>query len=179
MVRRVVTGHKAGKAAFVSDGTPPKGHVFKNAPGMEIALVWATPPEPILSMDGQKDPVSGDTAYLPEALAATSLLILTIPPDSAAAREDFDGAAAGAELAHHVPQIAAVQEADNPGMHRTNTVDYVVVLDGEICLELDDQQERVLKPHDIVIQNGTRHAWRNRSERPATLAVILVGAQRG
>jgi quercetin dioxygenase-like cupin family protein len=63
-------------------------------------------------------------------------------------------------------------------MHKTNSIDYGVVLDGEICLELDDAQERQLQKHDVVVQNGNRHAWRNRSDKPATVLFVLIGAER-
>ena len=93
-------------------------------------------------------------------------------------REDFDAVAAAQEFAQLQPDMAAVQERDHPGMHRTETIDYVIVLDGEVYLELDDHQEVLLKPHDAIIQNGTRHAWRNRSDRSVLLAVVLIGARR-
>ena len=63
-------------------------------------------------------------------------------------------------------------------MHKTDSVDYGILLDGEIWLELDDGKEVHLKRHDTVIQNGTRHAWRNRSDKPTTIALVLIGAGR-
>ena len=61
-------------------------------------------------------------------------------------------------------------------MHTTPTVDYGVVLDGEVWLELDDGKTVHLKEHDVVVQNGTRHAWRNKGTKPATMAFVLIGA---
>ena len=69
-------------------------------------------------------------------------------------------------------------EPENPGMHTTDTVDIDVVISGEVDLELDDGSEVHLKAGDCVIQNGTRHAWRNRSDKPAVLFVTLLGAER-
>jgi quercetin dioxygenase-like cupin family protein len=60
-------------------------------------------------------------------------------------------------------------------MHTTPTVDYVVVLDGSVVLELDDGVTTTLSAGDVVIQNGTRHAWRVPSDRPATIFVVLMG----
>ena len=69
-----------------------------------------------------------------------------------------------------IPGLAERFEPDNPVMHTTDTNDYGIVLDGEIWLELDDGRVQHLRQHDIVIQNGTRHAWRNKSDRPALMA---------
>ncbi|MEU0265112.1 cupin domain-containing protein [Nocardioides sp. NPDC006303] len=108
----------------------------------------------------------------------TRLVLLQIPPDSWALRDDFDAAAAGEEFVRLHPEMAAAQEPDSPGMHRTDSIDYIIVLDGEIHLEVDDQQEVLLKEHDVVVQLGARHAWRNKADKPALLAVVLVGAER-
>lgn len=72
--------------------------------------------------------------------------------------------------------MAARHEQNGSGMHRTDSIDYVIVLEGEIYLELDDDEEVLLQRNHAVIQNGTRHAWHNRSEHPALLAVILIGS---
>ena len=62
-------------------------------------------------------------------------------------------------------------------MHKTNTVDYAVVYDGEIWLELDDAETVHLKKGDVVVQNGTRHAWRNKGTAPVTMLFFLNGAK--
>ena len=77
-----------------------------------------------------------------------------------------------------VPGLAECFESDNPGMHTTDTIDYGIVLDGEIWLELDDGQTQHLRKLDVVVQNGTRHAWRNRSGRVTLMAFVLIGACR-
>ena len=71
-----------------------------------------------------------------------------------------------------------VLELNHHGMHTTDSVDFEVVVFGEVCLELDDGAEVLLKAGDCVIQNGTRHAWRNRSSDKCVIAVTLVGAER-
>ena len=87
----------------------------------------------------------------------------------------FDGEAALRETLAVSPGLAERFEPD--GMHTTPTIDYAIVLDGEIWLELDGARITHLRQHDVVIQNGTRHAWRNKSERSATLAFVLIGAR--
>ena len=106
-------------------------------------------------------------------------MIVRFPPDSVFRDPGFDAAAADAEQRVASPGIPELIEPGNPGMHTTPTVDYGVVLAGEVWLELDDGALTCLRPGDTVVQNGTRHAWRNLSGEPATLAVVMVGAQPG
>jgi quercetin dioxygenase-like cupin family protein len=87
-------------------------------------------------------------------------------------------AALVAEMQQKLPGMAEVLEPDHLGIHTTDTVDYDVVLSGEVYLELDDGVEVLLKPGDCVIQNGTRHAWHNRSSEKCVIAVALIGAER-
>jgi hypothetical protein len=176
IVRRVVTGHKNGKAVVVSDARTPRSHDFVHLPGMSTALVWSTAPVPKVPHDGS-DAVDSDSNWIP-ARGETRLMIVSFPPDSGATAPGFDGAAAGEESAETFPDLAATIEPDNPGMHTTATVDYAIVLDGEVWLELDDGKEIHLKPHDVVVQNGTRHAWRNKGTKPAKMAFVLIGAVR-
>jgi quercetin dioxygenase-like cupin family protein len=63
-------------------------------------------------------------------------------------------------------------------MHTTETIDFEVILHGEVILELDDGAERLLRAGDTVVQNGTRHRWRNPGAEPALMAVVMVGARR-
>lgn len=176
-VRRLVTGRDSeGKSVFLSDGPTPRTVVFKSIPGHAFAQVWATSPSPSLS--GQfPDPTQGQPGLIPST-GGTSLLIVTFPPDSAMADPQFDAAAAGAEYMEAMPDLTKTFEPDNPGMHTTDSVDYALVLSGDICLELDDGQQRELHPMDVVVQNGTRHAWRNKSDKPATVAFFMIGAAR-
>lgn len=93
-------------------------------------------------------------------------------------RPEFDPMTYGAELMATLPGLVETFEPDSPGMHTTDSVDYDVVLEGEIVLELDDGQTVALKKHDVVVQHGTRHAWRNVSDGPVTMLFVLVGAKR-
>jgi quercetin dioxygenase-like cupin family protein len=72
--------------------------------------------------------------------------------------------------------MSGYMEPDDPGMHTTDTVDFEVVLEGEVTLELDDGATVTLRAGDTVVQNGTRHRWSNRGDAPARLAVFIVGA---
>ncbi len=82
------------------------------------------------------------------------------------------------EFQQKLPGMLEVMELDHPGMHTTDTVDFDVVLSGEVYLELDNGAEAHLKAGDCVVQNGTRHAWHNRSSEKCVIAVALIGAER-
>jgi quercetin dioxygenase-like cupin family protein len=69
-------------------------------------------------------------------------------------------------------------EDEHAGVHASDTVDFAVVLSGEVLLELDPGEQRTLKAGDVIIQNGTRHRWENLGQEPATLAVVLIGTER-
>jgi hypothetical protein len=176
-VRRVVIATDAsGRSVVSSDDASPRAHDFVNTPGFAQALVWTTAPDPTLPFDGA-DPTPEAPSLVPDP-GATSFIVLTFPPDAVYADSGFDGAAAAEEAAEHSPGIAESLEPDNPGMHTTPTVDYNVVLDGEVWLELCDGAEVKLVAGDVVVQHGARHAWRNKADRPATIAAILIGARR-
>jgi uncharacterized cupin superfamily protein len=105
--------------------------------------------------------------------------MFSVPPGHRVDTEPpADLEAAFAEFEATLPGLASYMEPDAPGMHTTDTIDFEVVLDGEVWLELDDGVEVHLRAGDTVVQNGTRHAWRNRSDRPARMAFVLIGAQR-
>jgi hypothetical protein len=176
IARRVVTGHVSGKSRIVSDARPERSHDFVHLPGMSTALLWATSRTPVVPAE-RNESVSADTSFLP-LLGETRLIFVTFPPDSVSSRADFNPEAAGREYLEQVPDLAARFEADHPGMHVTDSVDYGIVLEGEVWLELDDGKQLHLKAHDVVIQNGTRHAWRNKTDRPVKMVFVLIGAAR-
>lgn len=176
MPRCVVTGHRDGKSTFSADGPPSDVITFSTTPGMEVSKIWCTSAPARIGAEAAGCAGKG-VNFIP-APGETRFCILKFPPDSTTLRPDFDVAAAAREFSERLPEMAAVREAEDPMMHRTATVDYLVVLEGEVWLELDDREEVLLRPHDIVVQNGTRHAWRNRSEQVVTIAVVMVGADR-
>ncbi|MFN3312608.1 MAG: cupin domain-containing protein [Hyphomonas sp.] len=171
--RRVVTGQDAaGRTIFLSDGEAPNSHEFRSVPGFVTTLAWTTRPDdgPRMSLD---DPTDGAVSWLPPK-GGTHLMVITFPPDSVMMSPDFDPATAGAEYVATMPDLAQRFEAEAPGMHQTDTVDYGVVLSGQIVLDLGNDQTRTLGRGDIIVQNATRHAWRNPFDQPATLAFVLI-----
>jgi hypothetical protein len=173
-IRRVVTGISAdGKAEIASDSVV-NGITLAAMPGLEFHRLWGVDGVPELPSAGES---GGALPYFPTA-PGFRFGLFTIPPDSLQAPEDLDIGAAVAEAQEKLPGMAEHMELDNPGMHTTDTVDYEFVVSGRVVLELDDGMSVELGPGDTVIQNGTRHAWRNPFDEPCQMVVALVGATR-
>jgi hypothetical protein len=156
-VRRVITGHDAeGRAVFVRDqqvGAIP-------IPGLgELALLWSAD-EPATYPD------AGDNPAAPGIFPPVGGIRFTIATYS----PEFDVVAPEATPEMHV------EDGDKPGMHRTDTTDFGVLLSGNIVVEVDDGAELLLSPGDVVVQNGTRHRWRVVGDLPATVAAFMIGA---
>ena len=172
--RRIVTFvDDQGKSQFLASEEAPRVSDFAATPGMRTSLLWATDAAPTLPRK-PNDPVPGLASFHP-APGGSAFLILTLPPDTIYTAPDFDPVAAAAEQLRLSPGIADRMEPEAPGFHTTSTIDYVILLSGELWLALDEEERR-LAPGDIVIQIGARHAWQNRSNEPATLAVVLLDA---
>jgi mannose-6-phosphate isomerase-like protein (cupin superfamily) len=173
-IRRVVTGQTgAGKSVFVHD-EEVNPTALTSLPGYEFHRMWGSDAPPALPTDGSPP---AHPSYFPPA-AGYRFGFFTLPPDTVRTSEQLDPAAILGEMAAKLPGMAETMEPDGSGMHTTDTVDFDVVVSGEVWLELDDGAKVLLKPGDCVVQNGTRHAWRNRSTAPCVIAVCLLGAKR-
>jgi hypothetical protein len=179
-ILRIVTGHDdQGKAIFVNYSEPPRRISFNNLPGLEFIELWATDDTPSIPVD-HDDPTIAMSSFVPRP-AGTRFRIVNFPPELELPKlieDGFDPIAFRKEYMTKIPGLAESHEVDDPGMHTTDTVDYGIVLSGEIYLELDDKKEVHLKAGDCIVQNGTRHGWRNRSTEPCVMAFIMIGAER-
>ena len=171
--RRIVTGNANGKSVVQSD-EHMQAYEFKTVPSYEHTLIWINAGTPDLSKEQRFDRYPDSVVPGP---GGTSLHFVTFPPASVFADPSFDGEAARDEALIRLRGLADHFEKEDPGMHKTNTVDYAVVFDGEIWLELDDGKTVHLKKGDVVVQNGTRHAWRNRGTASVTMLFFLNGAK--
>jgi mannose-6-phosphate isomerase-like protein (cupin superfamily) len=171
-MRRVVTGHNQSGKSVVSFDGPPSSANERNDAG--IAQIWATDSSPADNRGGD------DAALRPLKLAppqsGSLFWICKIAPMSQApsARDSEKAAARNLERLGGGDVIRA--SANRPDMHATKTVDYAVVLSGEITLLLDEG-EVTLKPFDTVVQRGTSHTWENRGTEPALIAFVLLDAK--
>jgi mannose-6-phosphate isomerase-like protein (cupin superfamily) len=173
-VRRVVTGHTTDGKAIVASDELIEPITIDLAPGAEFLTVWGADEAPTFPDAGQ---ASALATYFPP-LGGFRFGMFTVPPATAVSAADFDIEAALGQMEARLPGLAGHMEPENPGMHTTDTVDYEFVVSGEIVLELDDGVKVHLKPGDTVVQNGTRHAWRNEGTEPCTMVLAIVGAER-
>ncbi len=171
--RRVVTGTVDAKSIVQSD-EQLGAYQFKSVPNYEHTLVWVNPTTPDLREQQRFDRHPDSVVPGP---GGTSLHFVTFPPSLVFADPSFDGEAARSEALIRLRGLADDFEKEDPAMHKTNTVDYAVVYEGEIWLELDDGKTVHLKKGDVVVQHGTRHAWRNRDTAPVTMLFFLNGAR--
>jgi len=172
-IHRVVTGHDAnGKAVVASEGPLPTVVELQAIPGTVFHEVWSTTGSPA-AVDNGADPTAGALALPPPKLG-TRIRFVDIPPDTA----EFlaHGAARMTDAFAQIGDVhASTVKADSPHplMHRTESIDYGVVIDGELTLVLDDA-EVLLKAGSVVVQRGTNHAWANRSGKPCRMLFVLV-----
>jgi mannose-6-phosphate isomerase-like protein (cupin superfamily) len=170
----VVTGqNKSGKSVIVSHA-PVKHITVGMMPGYEFYRLWGSDSMPTLPSDGTPPP---QPKFFPPK-SGFRFGMFTLPPATSANAQQSPTPALQEEMEQKLPGVLEVSEADHPGMHTTDTVDFDIVVFGEVVLELDDGAEVVLKAGDCVIQNGTRHAWHNRSGEKCVIAFSLVGADR-
>jgi mannose-6-phosphate isomerase-like protein (cupin superfamily) len=173
-VRRVVTGHDPDGKARVVDDSEVDPITVELLPGYEFHRLWGRDERPTFPDDGS--PRGGESYFPPRE--GSRFALFTVPPGRVEPPPDLDVAAAFAEMERRLPGFAEHLEPDNPGMHTTDSIDYDLVISGEIILELDDGEQVRLRAGDAVVQNGTRHRWRNDGTEPCVIAAILIGADR-
>ena len=170
----VITGQtKSGKSVIVSHA-PVQPVTVAMMPGYEFYRLWGSDATPALPSDGT--PTEQPQYFPPKN--GFRFGMFTLPPATRARTEQAPTPVLLEETRQKLPGVLEVLEPDHPGMHTTDSVDFDVVVFGEVVLELDDGAEVLLKAGDCVIQNGTRHAWYNRSTEKCVIAFSLVGAKR-
>ena len=168
-IRRVVTGHdENGKAVVIMDGPAENIVTSEHRPGGRTNI-WRTTSMPAC-YGGDKDEAAADVKFTLEPLpGGTNFRISEYPPEKAGdSAVDSKKAFAEVGAAHKI-----IDGARHPFMHSTDTVDYAIVLEGEITM-LMDEEDVVLQAGDVIIQRGTNHAWANRSDKLARMAFILI-----
>ena len=145
-IRRIVTGHDQARVARVMIDAPAT-NAKSPQPGLVSTMIWCTDGAPAPMPIGER----------PEDMGAR--ILGTAPPPK------------GTRFA-----VIDIPPGNQPHMHRTETIDYVIVMEGEIEMDMDASTVQ-LKAGDILIQRGTNHAWANRSDKRARVAFVLVDAE--
>ncbi len=169
-VRRVVTGHDAnGKSTFLVDELAGNIKEMESMPGVALTDLWETTTSPA-DNTGREDAVARPVRLEPPQ-AGSILRIVEFPPDTqwrgADASRAFQSIGAG-----HAPDSGS----DDPMRHKTSTIDYIIVMKGEIFAILDSG-ETLLKAGDVLVQRGTVHSWSVRGTEPAVVAAVLISAE--
>lgn len=168
-MRRVITGHnEKGRSIVTLDG-PPARSIGEDVGG--LFELWNTDGQDVISTD-QNDRADQDIILSPLG-GGTKFRYFQINPLPEGVPEDMlqEIAADAFEkvgAAHH-----RVDTTKHPAMHKTETIDYIILLKGDVTLILDDE-EVDLKPFDVVVQRGTNHAWVNNGTEPALLIAVLI-----
>ncbi len=171
-VRRVVTGHdQNGKAIVVSDADASNIKRPSHRPGVAIHNIWVVESSPA-PINGPEETTDREIGLLPPQNGSV-FRVIEFPPEKdwidSVDREAAKAAWESLDAGH----VGDIEEPPHPLMHKTDTVDYAICLEGEIFLVLDDS-EVLIKTGDTVIQRGTNHAWSNRSDAVCKIMFVLI-----
>lgn len=173
-IRRIVTGHDAnGKVGIVSD-EQIKPVTIGLVPGAAFQLIWGMNETPVV---GTKEKESTFTPYCPGP-GGTRIVLFQCPPDSTGGTPQGDVAELMAEADRLLPGAMSAMAPDEEGMHKTDTVDFILVLEGEMWLTAEGAPETLMTAGTCVVLQGTRHAWHNRSDKPVYMLCAFTGAER-
>src|SRR3712207_4248054 len=169
-VRRVVTGHdETGKAIVLLDGAAPNAKVRAAAGGLISTLLWVADETPA-DIEGHQDRAEREIGVAPPAGGSIFRMVEFPPMPTGSSLKN-------AEVLREMgidPGAAAAPR--HPFMHRTKSIDYAIVVSGEIYMLLDDS-EVLLRAGDVVVQQGTNHAWENRGQTNCRMAFVLIDAK--
>lgn len=170
-IRRIVTGHKDGKATIMINDLAPNVTEVKGWKGLGITELWVTNEMPIDNASWGEDQGARPMRHDPTP-NGTIFRVVQFPPESSG---EIDTEAAFAAMgSKNKPR--AEDSAKHPSMHKTNSIDYLVVIAGEMWMVMEEG-EVLLRQGDCIVQRGTNHAWVNKSDRPCLLAAILIDSK--
>jgi hypothetical protein len=170
--RVIVSEDDAGLSYIELDGPPKVVRTVPERPGFKVVNLWATVGTPAYIRDVDR---SREVQAIMPPLAGTVLRILDYPPEPRDPGEAERRMRATFQIFDDAEHESGAQR--HPGMHQTDSIDYAIVLLGEIYAVMD-RGETLLKAGDVLIHRGTRHAWVNRSSEPARVAFVLIDAVR-
>ncbi len=174
-IRRIVTGTDAnGHSCIAEDGPPPVISTIPGRPGLRNANIWSTSATPV-PVDEPDRIALHKGLYPPKN--GTVIRVMDIPPEPQTDEEQRAWHAATAETVFPDRDRRVADKSRHPGMHITDTVDYAIILFGEMYAVMEEG-ETLMKAGDVLVQRGTNHSWSNRSGEVCRVAFILVDGKR-
>ena len=171
-MRRIITGHDENGRSIISIDGPPARSIGEDVGG--LFEIWNTDGNDIISSDSS-DRADEDIILSPPKGGTKFRYFQINPMPEGVSNEMMQEIAADAfekiGASHH-----RIDTSKHPAMHKTETIDYIILLKGDVTLILDEE-EVDLKPFDVVVQRGTNHAWKNNGNEPALLIAILVDSE--
>ena len=168
-MRRIVTGHNSSGKSIISIDGPPARSIGEDVGGLFV--IWNTDGNLIDTTD-VVDRADIDIILSPPENGSKFRYFQINPTPEGVPMDIMQEIAADAfkriGAAHH-----RIDTSKHPAMHKTNTIDYIILLKGDVTLILDEEEVR-LEPHDVVVQRGTNHAWVNNGDEPALLIAVLI-----
>lgn len=168
-IRRIVTTHAPDGTAIIHSDAPAPNVRVRKENGLVSTLIWTTNSMPATFSNADRGAVQIPVG---PAAGSTILRVVEFPPESAG--EQTDNATMLAEMGV-APSSGQRRAARHHSMHATDSVDYAIVLEGEIDMLLDDSEVH-MNQGDIMVQQGTNHAWVNRGDKPCKIAFVLIDA---
>lgn len=166
-IRRIVTGHKKGKSIIVSDSGISKTDL---GAGKEFYSIWG---DDSLDLTAGAEKMGENLDWFP-GYGGYRFFIWKVPPKAS----KLGNQKSKAEIDKLVPGFLSHFEHENPGMHTSETIDCTYLIEGEITLEVDDNEMIELQAGDSIVQNATRHRWHNYSDNTAVLITTSLGVNK-
>lgn len=176
VIRRIVTGQgPQGRSVVVEDGPAPAVE-WPGWPGRGVTFVWSEKQTPVDNADLTPPEQRGELNVIPTG-SGISFIIMHIPPEAEVeAMTPEERQAATVPVARTFPGALELDTDKGHFMHGTDTMDWLILLSGELTLVVDGE-ERTLKPFDTVVQGGCNHGWINRGSVPAVIASAVIAAE--
>ncbi len=166
--KRVVTANNAAGRSYILHDAPPETVVVQPGRALTFFELWETD-GPVASNEGTEDAGARPIAHHPPHGGTRFRIVELMPEDQEVADAVAD------DFADIAAADIQIEGADDPTMHRNETVDYNIILSGEV-VAVTDEAETLLKAGDVIIQRGTAHTWHNRSDKPCVFASVMVSA---
>lgn len=173
-IRRVVTGHDdEGRATVISDGPAPFVHINPKNDQDWSTDIWRTDATPAPIVAVHEEPTMGPRRQMPQPNGTVIRINHFAPETEDVRNRTVEEARAAFRALGNEPASTYGRGGSHPASHRTETVDYALILSGAITMVLDDREVE-LSAGDVVVQCGTNHAWSNRTDAPCEVMFVLI-----